>query len=103
MYVCELVRHSAARTIFFSMLCRTSAQWSQHTAALTKSVCLNQADLVWLEAKDDQDAVVTEEFYAGGGQVARRGLEHFPQLWCPAGSYSVYGQVRCCCRPQLCY
>lgn len=58
---------------------------------------------MWLEAKDDQDAVVTEEFYAGGGQVARRGLEHFPQLWCPAGSYSVYGQVRCCCRPQLCY
>ena len=48
---------------------------------------------MWLEAKDDQDAVVTEEFYAGGGQVARRGLEHFPQLWCPAGSYSVYGQV----------
>ena len=55
---------------------------------------VEQADLVWLEAKDDQDAVVTEEFYAGGGQVARRGLEHFPQLWCPAGSYSVYGQVR---------
>ena len=55
---------------------------------------------MWLEAKDDQDAVVTEEFYAGGGQVARRGLEHFPQLWCPAGSYSVYGQVCSCWRPQ---
>ncbi len=49
---------------------------------------------MWLEAKDDQDAVETEEFYAGGGQVARRGLEHFPQLWCPSGRYSVYGQAR---------
>jgi hypothetical protein len=58
-----------------------------------------QEDLVWLEAKDDQDAVETEEFYAGGGQVARRGLEHFPQLWCPPGRYSVYGQARAplCC------
>ncbi len=60
---------------------------------------LRQEDLVWLEAKDDQDAVETEEFYAGGGQVARRGLEHFPQLWCPPGRYSVYGQARAplCC------
>ena len=54
-----------------------------------------QTDLEYLEAKDDPAAITTEEFYAGGGQVARRGLEHFPQLWCPAGSYSIYGQVRC--------
>ena len=53
-----------------------------------------QTDLEFLEAKDDPAAIMTEEFYAGGGQVARRGLEHFPQLWCPAGSYSIYGQVR---------
>ena len=42
------------------------------------------------EASEDAD----EEFYAGGGQYRRHGLEHFPQLWCQNGSYSVYGQVR---------
>ena len=34
-----------------------------------------------------------EEFYAGGGQFRRQESEHFPQLWCANGSYSVYGQV----------
>ncbi|KAK9816592.1 hypothetical protein WJX72_002361 [[Myrmecia] bisecta] len=48
-----------------------------------------QEDLKYLEASEDAD----EEFYAGGGQYKRRGLEHFPQLWCQNGSYSVYGQV----------
>ena len=51
-----------------------------------------QEDLKYFEASEDQD----EEFYAGGGQYRRHGLEHFPQLWCQNGSYSVYGQVRAC-------
>ena len=49
-----------------------------------------QEDLNLFEASEDAD----EEFYAGGGQYRRHGLEHFPQLWCQNGSYSVYGQVR---------
>lgn len=48
-----------------------------------------QDDLKLFEASEDAD----EEFYAGGGQFRRHGLEHFPQLWCQNGSYSVYGQV----------
>ena len=55
-----------------------------------------QNDLELLEASEDMD----EEFYAGGGQYRRRGLEHFPQLWCGNGSYSLYGQVRPRCRHQ---
>ena len=51
-----------------------------------------QKDLDYLEASEDQD----EEFYAGGGQYRRRGLEHFPQLWCDVGKYSLYGQVLTC-------
>ncbi|KAK9901698.1 hypothetical protein WJX75_008976 [Coccomyxa subellipsoidea] len=46
-------------------------------------------DLKYFEASEDMD----EEFYAGGGQFRRHGLEHFPQLWCENGTYSVYGQV----------
>jgi hypothetical protein len=47
--------------------------------------------LKYFEASEDKD----EEFYAGGGQYqGRHGLEHFPQLWCQNGSYSIYGQVR---------
>lgn len=49
-----------------------------------------QEDLKYFEASEDAD----EEFYAGGGQFRRHGLEHFPQLWCENGTYSVYGQVR---------
>ena len=48
-----------------------------------------QEDLNLFEASEDAD----EEFYAGGGQYRRHGLEHFPQLWCQNGSYSIYGQV----------
>ena len=51
---------------------------------------ITQEDLNLFEASEDAD----EEFYAGGGQYRRHGLEHFPQLWCQNGSYSVYGQVR---------
>ncbi len=53
-------------------------------------VASTQEDLNLFEASEDAD----EEFYAGGGQYRRHGLEHFPQLWCQNGSYSVYGQVR---------
>ena len=49
-----------------------------------------QEDLKYFEASEDMD----EEFYAGGGQFRRHGLEHFPQLWCENGTYSVYGQAR---------
>ncbi|CAK0770655.1 hypothetical protein CVIRNUC_003789 [Coccomyxa viridis] len=67
------------------------------TAALWFSVAYSspckplpiQEDLNLFEASEDAD----EEFYAGGGQYRRHGLEHFPQLWCQNGSYSVYGQV----------
>ena len=52
-----------------------------------------QEDLKYFEASEDAD----EEFYAGGGQFRRHGLEHFPQLWCANGTYSVYGQV---CKPR---
>ena len=55
-----------------------------------------QEDLNLFEASEDAD----EEFYAGGGQYRRHGLEHFPQLWCQNGSYSVYGQVGRLCPHQ---
>ena len=53
--------------------------------------CLSQEDLKYLEASEDKN----EEFYGGGGGGAAGGrpLEHFPQLWCPNGTYSAYGQV----------
>jgi hypothetical protein len=57
-----------------------------------------QVDLAYFEASEDND----EEFYAGGGQFRRHGLEHFPQLWCANGSYSVYGQARNANPPLLC-
>ena len=51
--------------------------------------CLSlQEDLKFLQASEDAN----EEFYGGGG--SERPLEHFPQLWCPNGTYSAYGQVR---------
>lgn len=50
-------------------------------------VILPQDDLKFLEASEDKN----EEFYGGGGSV--RPLEHFPQLWCPNGTYNAYGQV----------
>ncbi|KAK9790124.1 hypothetical protein WJX73_008199 [Symbiochloris irregularis] len=49
----------------------------------------NRSDLEQFEQSEDMD----EEFYAGGGQFRRQESEHFPQLWCANGSYSVYGQV----------
>ena len=52
-----------------------------------------QEELKFLEANEDRDASETEDLYAGGGQLHRRDMEHFPQLWCDAGSYNVYGQV----------
>ena len=62
-----------------------SAQYADQTVGPA-----GQDDLKYFEASEDRD----EEFYAGGGQYRRHGLEHFPQLWCHNGSYSVYGQVR---------
>ena len=59
-----------------------------------------QEDLKYFEAKeDDVVAYEAEEFYAGGGQFSRTGgQEHFPQLWCRNGTYSLNGQVQpsCC-------
>ncbi len=60
----------------------------QH-GALKMDHAVEQEDLKYFEASEDAD----EEFYAGGGQFRRHGLEHFPQLWCANGTYSVYGQV----------
>lgn len=61
---------------------------------LSGSCCGLQADLRFLEATDPSDAGdADEQFYAGGGQFKARGTEHFPQLWCQNGTYSVYGQV----------
>lgn len=59
-----------------------------------------QDDLWFLEAQDpvDQRDDADEQFFAGGGQYKRRGLEHFPQLWCANGNYSIYGQVGEGCR-----
>ena len=63
--------------------------------ALTLTLLLHdgllQEDLKYLEASEDKN----EEFYGGGGGGAAGGrpLEHFPQLWCPNGTYSAYGQV----------
>ena len=34
-----------------------------------------------------------DDFYAGGLLVDRRGLKHFPRLWCADGEYSSYGQL----------
>jgi hypothetical protein len=53
-----------------------------------------QEDLQFFEAREDQ-GLEEEEFYGGGGQV-KHGLEHFPRLWCPNGTYSVVGQVCVC-------
>ncbi|KAI7845409.1 hypothetical protein COHA_001114 [Chlorella ohadii] len=46
-------------------------------------------DLRYLEADENKNL----DFLAGGGQPPRDGLEHFPQLWCPNGTYSAHGQV----------
>ena len=58
-----------------------------------------QEDLKYFEAKeDDVVAYEAEEFYAGGGQFSRTGgQEHFPQLWCQNGTYSLNGQVQPSC------
>ena len=48
-----------------------------------------QTDLQQFELSEDMD----EEFYAGGGQFRSHESEHFPQLWCQTGHYSIYGQV----------
>ena len=34
-----------------------------------------------------------DDFYAGGLLVDRRGLKHFPRLWCEEGEYSSFGQL----------
>ena len=58
-----------------------------------------QTQLEYFEAIDGEEAYErnSEDLYAGGGQyrraVERTPIEHFPQLWCNNGSYSVYGQV----------
>ena len=58
-----------------------------------------QTALEYFEAIDGEEAYErnSEDLYAGGGQyrraVERTPIEHFPQLWCNNGSYSVYGQV----------
>lgn len=49
----------------------------------------SQDDLRYLEADENKNL----DFLAGGGQPPRDGLEHFPQLWCPNGTYSAHGQV----------
>ena len=49
-----------------------------------------QDDLRYLEADEDQDL----DFLSGGGDTpAGGGLAHFPQLWCPNGTYSARGQL----------
>lgn len=55
-----------------------------------------QEDLFYFEAKEtDVVGYEDEEFYAGGGQFksSKNGQEHFPQLWCGNGTYSLNGQV----------
>ena len=44
--------------------------------------------LGYYEAESELD-----DFYAGGALVDRRGLKHFPRLWCKEGQYSDYGQL----------
>lgn len=44
--------------------------------------------LGYYEAESELD-----DFYAGGALVDRRGLKHFPRLWCGEGQYSSYGQL----------
>ena len=67
--------------------------YSGMTIAQINLYCV-QDDLKYLEASEDKN----EEFYGGGGEGAAAGrtLEHFPQLWCPNGTYSAYGQARVC-------
>ena len=62
-----------------------------------------QSSLERFEAIDgeEQHERDSEDLYGGGGQTYRRGVErtpveHFPQLWCSNGTYSIYGQV---CQP----
>lgn len=46
-------------------------------------------DLRYLEIDDDKNL----DFLAGGGTPPADGLEHFPRLWCPNGTYSAHGQL----------
>lgn len=49
-----------------------------------------QDDLQFLEAGESKNL----DFLGGGGSPALAGgLEHFPQLWCPNGTYSAHGQL----------
>jgi hypothetical protein len=50
--------------------------------------CL-QDDLQYLEADESKNL----DFLAGGGAPPADGLEHFPCLWCPNGTYSAHGQL----------
>ena len=50
--------------------------------------CL-QDDLQYLEADESKNL----DFLAGGGAPPADGLEHFPRLWCPNGTYSAHGQL----------
>ena len=44
--------------------------------------------LGYYEAESELD-----DFYAGGVLTDRRGLKHFPRLWCTDGEYSSWGQL----------
>ena len=54
-----------------------------------------QSDMFYFEAKEDNKVGrEDEDFFAGIGQVGYNATqEHFPQLWCPDGNYSMNGQV----------
>ena len=58
-------------------------------SVLLFSACPSQDDLRYLEADESKNL----DFLGGGGQPPPDGLEHFPQLWCPNGTYSAHGQV----------
>lgn len=48
----------------------------------------SQRALGYYEAESELD-----DFYAGGALTDRRGLKHFPRLWCAEGEFSSFGQL----------
>lgn len=54
-----------------------------------------QDDMFYYEAKEERIGQEDEDLFAGIGQVGRNASQdHFPQLWCPNGQYSLNGQVK---------
>lgn len=90
MHTCVLMAAACASRCQTNAVLGRNSEIAGLASTASRWFATAQEDLKYFEASEDAD----EEFYAGGGQFRRHDLEHFPQLWCANGTYSVYGQVQ---------